>query len=304
MAAAEESLKMVKLLLEHGANIKAANHKGRTALMEAAFWGRVDNVKVLLEENARSDVRDRKSCRAADLARRSSRNEEERYERCESAAANRVPERNADRRHIRLLLGELSPCRTGRYSTPWTAIDRANPFFSKSSTDSTITLSGSIRTYPVPRLSETVAELYRGDQFAVISAISGWSPDALPGNEEGALPWVDQVFYLASVVGHQFEPSDYDQGKHGRFSACHAEKKLIAYFIDKHVFTPKDRHPNGKLRERISNLEGLLRRARSDYPAWDEVRMLEEKKKHLALDLFNADFLYFDKEYEETKAKV
>jgi hypothetical protein len=47
--------------------------------MEAALWGRIENVKHLLQHGANRNLRDICSRRAADLAEPSSRNDEERY---------------------------------------------------------------------------------------------------------------------------------------------------------------------------------------------------------------------------------
>ena len=39
---------MASLLMQHGANVDSVDNYGRSALMEVALFGRVDNVKVLL----------------------------------------------------------------------------------------------------------------------------------------------------------------------------------------------------------------------------------------------------------------
>lgn len=52
MVAAEKSCEMVSLLIQNGADVNAVNNHGRSALMEAALWGRIESVKVLLEANA------------------------------------------------------------------------------------------------------------------------------------------------------------------------------------------------------------------------------------------------------------
>lgn len=81
LAACECHHAIVKLLLDHGADVNNMNKNGRSPLMEAAFWGRIDNVKYLLEHGANKTLRDVHGRRAADLAEQSPQNDEERYSR-------------------------------------------------------------------------------------------------------------------------------------------------------------------------------------------------------------------------------
>jgi ankyrin repeat protein len=46
--AAEKHLGMVSLLVKRGSNVNNRNAQGRTPLMEAALWGRAENVRILL----------------------------------------------------------------------------------------------------------------------------------------------------------------------------------------------------------------------------------------------------------------
>ena len=78
MAAAERSHEMVSLLLQHGADVNAINNDGRTALMEAALWGRVESVEALLNANADKRLRDHEARCAMDLAKPARENEKER----------------------------------------------------------------------------------------------------------------------------------------------------------------------------------------------------------------------------------
>lgn len=75
LAASEKYPAIVKLLLDHGADVNRQNKNGRSPLMEAALWGRIDNVKHLLERGANRNIRDIHGRRAADLAEPSSRKE-------------------------------------------------------------------------------------------------------------------------------------------------------------------------------------------------------------------------------------
>lgn len=53
MAAAEKSHEMVSLLLQHCADANAINNDGRSALMEAALWGRIKSVKSAAQRQCR-----------------------------------------------------------------------------------------------------------------------------------------------------------------------------------------------------------------------------------------------------------
>ena len=68
MASREQTSAMVSLLLDHGSNVNAVNSEGRSALMEAALWGRLDNAKVIIRRGADISLRDCKKRVAADLS--------------------------------------------------------------------------------------------------------------------------------------------------------------------------------------------------------------------------------------------
>ena len=63
---------IARLLLEHGANINAADDGGSTALMEAALKGHTETVRLLVERGADLNAVDKKCGRTAmvDAARR------------------------------------------------------------------------------------------------------------------------------------------------------------------------------------------------------------------------------------------
>jgi len=46
------NLEIINLLIEHGANVTAANETGRTALMKAVWWGDVEYIQLLLDAGA------------------------------------------------------------------------------------------------------------------------------------------------------------------------------------------------------------------------------------------------------------
>ena len=306
MAAAEESHEMVSLLLQHGADANAINNDGRSALMEAALWGRVESVKALLNANADKRLRDHEGRCAMDLAQPANKNEKERYRRLPYAAAESVPERNRDRRYIVILLSDSNAEKQYGYTGPLSESERNKYSFRKSQSEMAITLYGPIRSYCVPRITKTAAFLDRGDQFARVPATSGWGVDALPPNYKTRPHWVEQVYYIASIVGHKFEDAPdpgWDQGKPGQYFASHAEKKLIAYFIDRHVFMPQDREPDQKLEDSILAAEYSLAEGKHSSVAWAKVCDLEERKVKLDRQLFDADDRLLGNSYDEQEVK-
>jgi ankyrin repeat protein len=78
IAACERFSEVIQVLLDNGANPDHQNKEGRSPLMEAALWGRIDNVKCLLEHGANGKLGDICSRQAADFAVASSRNDKER----------------------------------------------------------------------------------------------------------------------------------------------------------------------------------------------------------------------------------
>ncbi|KAJ5626357.1 hypothetical protein N7510_002666 [Penicillium lagena] len=81
IAAVEQSSAMISLLIKHGAEVNAVTNSARTALMEAALFGWVDNVKILLKNNADKNIRDSENRRAIDLARDNYKTRRERHDR-------------------------------------------------------------------------------------------------------------------------------------------------------------------------------------------------------------------------------
>ncbi|KAL4899114.1 hypothetical protein BDW74DRAFT_171787 [Aspergillus multicolor] len=294
-AAAEQSSEMVSLLIEHGADTNAVDNHGRSALMEAALWGRVENVKVLLEHGANKDSRDDENRAAVDFAQDSYRNRQERYQRAGGNATHSSKQRlvynedtfkrDIDRREIVHLLGGENM----KYS------------FKPSPLQNSRVLHGPIQEYPITKCSATVARLERGGRFPSIGSMSGWAHSSMQGLRVDSRHWRNDVFYISELVVHRLPPHPCDHGRDGQFYACHAEKQLIAYFIDRHVFLPRDGIPDPKLEREIEQVEDELQSSLLGTEVGRNVASLRTRRKDLDTEFFDGDEKLIGKD-DEIKA--
>lgn len=235
LAACEKYSAVTKLLLDHGARPDHQDNEGRTPLMEAALWGRIENVKCLLEYGANRKLRDIHCHRAVDLAGPSLQNDEERYHR--SGGEDQVYRENTfianqARRVIFELLKDTE-------ELPYREISAHNRTFEshffKHTSRGTIELIAPIAEFHVRNQWKTIASLQRPWAFPSVAAMSGWSHGETKVTVSGK-EWTTEVLRISSIVGHRLpEEKGLDQAKEGQYFATHAEKQLIAYFIDKHV---------------------------------------------------------------------
>jgi hypothetical protein len=297
MASRERTPAMVSLLLENGAEVNASNYNGRTALMEAALWGRLETVEILLSHGANKTMRDRKKKRAFDLALPTRQNRKERHTTAGGALGDSsheplykedVVNRDADRREIaRILEGGQSGSGADNHARMF---ELDGNFFRRSSDDL------SISYYAMPRSRKAVAVLERDGHFPPKVSVSGWAHD------EGKY-LTERVMKLSKIVGHNLRVNDlYDQGQPGGFYASHAEKQLIAYFIDRHVFLPEDKTQNPQFYKEIERLEHEI----SDMVDSPDVRkfyQLRKGKKELDLQPFDKDDCLLGDEYDEELVK-
>ena len=113
LAACEEhSLKTIKWLESRGVALDQKNHYGRTALMEAALWGRLETVNYLVAKGANINAADANCQRAIDLAKNS-----ERIERTLAEVAVEGADANKRRRQIAALLALKENASETRRST-------------------------------------------------------------------------------------------------------------------------------------------------------------------------------------------
>ncbi|KAH8840043.1 hypothetical protein MCOR27_009730 [Pyricularia oryzae] len=233
LATTEENYSMVELLLEFKANPNVANIYGWIPLMAAALWGRRRNVEILLKTGAKKDLKCTNKGhrrRAIDFARNLPKNVED---RSHTGYKEDTYNRNLDKRYIVYLLGGVDKVGNHKEIRP---IGFA---FEKSPTIKS--LLSFFAHFDIPGQNKTIGVLWRGYDFPVKAAISGWA-----NVESGAVAqgiylidgrdYTNAVFELCKVVGHKLDSHNYNQGKAGQFYASHAEKQLVAYFVDRHLF--------------------------------------------------------------------
>lgn len=299
IAAVGQSSAMVSLLIKHGAEVNAVSNSRRTALMEAALFGWVDNVKALLEHSADKNIRDGENRLAIEFARDHYKNRRERYDRAGGSfisSSNRrlgyvedTFKRDIDRQEIVRLLGGENRKSMIVFGRPPTLLLSKSYSFKPSPMQDSIILYGPIEKYPIIRKWKTVARLDRGGNFPSVGAMSGWSHCSVQSLRVDGRQWTDDIFYISKVVGHPLPSNSKDQGKDGQYNACHAEKQLIAYFIDRHVFLPRDGLPNSELEGNIELKEDKLQEYFSSFETGRQMTSLRKRKEDLEHELFDGD---------------
>ena len=200
--------------------------------MEAALWGRYENVEHLLGHGANKYLIDDHRLKAIDLANPSDRNEEERYWR--SGGEHQVyKEITYTANQARRMIVSILKDDLGDQLLATTKENVEDRFFQKSS--SRVKLFAPIADYEISSPHKTIARLERGGKYPSIAAMSGWSHGPTVPLVSGK-DWTAEVVRIAKIIGHALVPDSWDRGIPGQFHACHAEKQLVAYFISKHMF--------------------------------------------------------------------
>lgn len=248
LAAQEGHTKIVKLLLRNGVGINGCDHRGRTALMESALWGRLDTFSLLIGWSGIDKLlEDNQKQTAFHLAENSLENKQRRLSICriyyKGVSAEKASEEDQSREFIRTFLHptlnsqSIAPTRDSR------------GFFCSGGRDSIVYVE--ISAEWMVDQKKAVAILDRGQDFPRISATSGWSNSSEAREKNGMVwlsnnKWTQKVSTLCLLLDYTLASDDRDNDTQGSFNACHAEKQLIAYFIDKHVFVPGDAVPKPK----------------------------------------------------------
>jgi hypothetical protein len=151
---------------------------------------------------------------------------------------------------------------------------------------------------------KTVAVLERGRPFPSIAAMSGWGHSEWPSTRVSGRDWTAMVLKLATIVGHTLSAhAAKDQGIQGQFQASHAEKQLIAYFLDRHVFLQQDKTPNPQFDKEIDNQESKISEMASRFSSIRQMHRLQKDRKEVVFELWNKDDKLLGDEYDEEVVK-
>lgn len=226
--------------------------------MEAALWGRAENVEVLLRYNPEKASKDRSGYTALDFAAPHVRNSKERSRRTAERSREDTYEADKQRRMIVRML-EDQPARSSISFAPSNHQDDDIRFLSlhKSSQTSSFKFCAPIADFPVSCLNKTVGRLDRGHPFPHTDAMSGCKHSGKGLDVISGERWTEEVFRVCQLVGHELPTRSGDSGRPGSFYASHAEKHLIAYFLSKHVFL-EDEIPEDDLETTVRNLDALF----------------------------------------------
>ncbi|CAI7592048.1 unnamed protein product [Penicillium glandicola] len=310
MASRGQSPTMVSLLLDHGAEINATNKNKRSALMEASLWGRLEIATILLSRGADRNLSDKQRQRPLDLTQPTHKNRKERHIIADGVWGDPSTEpiyqedviyRDSDRREIARILGEREDSNTDcERQEPETS----SHSFRRSPDSQSVTDHGPIQQYPISSSIKPVAVLERGQPFPSIAAMSGWGHSEWSSTRVSGRNWTDKVLELAAIVGHTLSAdATKDQGIQGKFQASHAEKQLIAYFLDRHIFLPEEKTMNPRFDEEISNQQSEIAEMASRYTSIAQMNRLQEDRNGLERDLWDKDDKLLGDDYDEEVVK-
>jgi hypothetical protein len=228
-AAAEDigvvnSKRIPDLLVQYGADVNAQNNKGRTALMEAALWGRLTTVKFLLGKGAQWNVWDEKDDRALDFAKETAKRISERRQRKRKGSAPN--EREAVDENYRLRIVDLLERQDGWLQQ--SRLERGEYFMRFMRTGSAVP----IHEMYIPLDFTTGKPKNKAFACLLISnnpkayTMSGYAHDrSLFGVEDGR-DLTNRVIKLAANINWN---SNLDENW-----ACHAELQLVAWYLHRY----------------------------------------------------------------------
>ena len=222
LAATEDNgVATVKWLQRRGAAMDQANHYGRTPLMEAALWGRLETVQYL---TAHVQARDANGMNALELALNSSRNKGERVWRAGSVYREPVDADN-QRARVESHLKRLSNNVLVHSSEAEDPSRRGLSFFQRTA-DGNLALyrPQTILLVPDGQPYKAFAELDRGPNYPLVTAMSGYTFPGWPNVLDNSL-WANRADKLRRYLGL---PSDIR-------AASHVEPQLLTYLVFQHT---------------------------------------------------------------------
>lgn len=210
-------------LQNQGDPIQQANHYGRTPLMEAALWGRLDTVRYLSQQDINFKARDGNGMQAVDLAADTPRNRKERTVRS-GAGYREHPQAGRDREQIQALLSRLTSPVSKRTRTE-KEIQRRT-FFERRD-------DGKIEIYRPQVLlqppsgtyghQKAFATLDRGSNYPFVDVMSGYSHHCWPNVLDNTV-WTKKAEKMRVLLGLSRD----------KVAASHVESQLLAYLLDRH----------------------------------------------------------------------
>jgi hypothetical protein len=130
--------------------------------------------------------------------------------------------------------------------------------------------------------------------------MSGWGHLEDSCTTVSGKDWTERVFQIAAAVGHTLDVDvEKDQGTPGKFNASHAEKQLIAYFLDRHVFLPEDTTLDPRFDEEVDRLKDDIAEMTSQYPIVDQFYGLQKRRRELHRELLNQDDTFLGEDYDK-----
>lgn len=206
--------------------------------MEAALWGRLRAVQFLLANGANPNLKDERGRNALFYALPSTVTKAMR-ERKTECTERRDAEIN--RRIIAIRLRRYEPpSTTGQYSSTNQESRPGRYVLERNSSQHEITYYAHTTTYDVADKNKTIARMDRGRVFPIVSAASGWRTDFSVDDIIDNELWMRRVMELSILIDYDLPAHIYDKAASpGSFLASHAEKKLVAYYVDRHRVIPE-----------------------------------------------------------------
>ncbi|KAK3675893.1 hypothetical protein LTR78_004085 [Recurvomyces mirabilis] len=223
VASEEEAVPTLQWLQGRGVDINHVNYHGRTALMEAALWGRLDTARYLLEQGVDQTACDGKSMTALELAMDTRRNANERAIRS-SIVYRETGKAGGDRRQLVRELQRMSE-NSGSSAMSSRLPDQSPSFFHRVEGGHLLLYRPSILLLkPIQSPQKAIATLDRGGRYPVINAMSGYSHPSWPNVLDNQL-WTGRANDLRALL---------DLERSERY-ASHVGPQLLAYLALHHT---------------------------------------------------------------------